>query len=449
MKRKIVILTFISILFLLFVNTVSAGQYNVSITAPDSKYGDIPPIYVKVTDKNTGKPIEGANVKLYINEGDLISNTQPSKFPEHKTNKSGIAKMNNDSNNYWQVENIAGTYPITVWVDNDIFNGEFYGPARGTGSIKILDSTKLSIVSVSKKTMNPNEQTEIKIKLTTIKNEPLEGYRIFMTYSTSKVNTLGGLVLTDKKGEAIFKYKSTVPGTNKLTFYFQDDNGALESSSNGVNISVRALPDLVISKIKRSGNNYKITIKNEGVGKSSTTKLRIKYNKQYKIYTVKSIAPGKSTTITAKYFSYSKHKKYGKEFYINYNKKTIELKYANNKVTTKKDSYIRYKADLVTTKITKKGKYYYITIKNQGTAAAGKFKVDFWEGTSKKPKLTGQFILSSFGDKFKKSLPPGQAISFPLLKAYFPNKKKANYILLNGDKTVTESSYKNNLKKFN
>ncbi|KZX16875.1 hypothetical protein MBCUT_05050 [Methanobrevibacter cuticularis] len=92
--------------------------------------------------------------------------------------------------------------------------------------------------------------------------------------------------------------------------------------------------DLSIAKVKRSGNNYIVTIKNNGKTKSSATKIRIyfKIGKKihYKIATVKAINPGKSVNVIVKFYKYSAHKKYTKTVQVNYNKKAIESNYKNN-----------------------------------------------------------------------------------------------------------------------
>ncbi|MCL2156983.1 MAG: hypothetical protein FWH54_03060, partial [Methanobrevibacter sp.] len=47
---------------------------------------------------------------------------------------------------------------------------------------------------------------------------------------------------------------------------------------------------------------------------------------------VKSIASGKSITLTVKYFSYLKTKSHNKFFVVNKNKQATEINYKNNKV---------------------------------------------------------------------------------------------------------------------
>ena len=92
--------------------------------------------------------------------------------------------------------------------------------------------------------------------------------------------------------------------------------------------------DLRITKVVRSGNTYKITIKNYGNDKSAKTKLKVWFKKNnktyYKIVDVKTIAGGKSLTINVKFFKYSTHKKLTKTAQVNYNKMAYETNYNNN-----------------------------------------------------------------------------------------------------------------------
>ncbi|MCL2687671.1 MAG: right-handed parallel beta-helix repeat-containing protein [Methanobrevibacter sp.] len=98
--------------------------------------------------------------------------------------------------------------------------------------------------------------------------------------------------------------------------------------------------DLIITKVKRVGNNYKITVKNLGKDKSGKTKLKVWYKigkKTFsKIVNVKAIVGGKTRIVNVKFFKYSTHKKIKKTAQVNYNKMTYEKKYNNNKFTIKK-----------------------------------------------------------------------------------------------------------------
>jgi hypothetical protein len=97
---------------------------------------------------------------------------------------------------------------------------------------------------------------------------------------------------------------------------------------------VKSAPDLIISKIKRQGNKYKVTIKNQGTIASKKTKLKVSFKDgkkvKQKVVDVKAIKAAKSTTATIKFFKYSIHKKYTKTATVNYNRSVKEFSYKNN-----------------------------------------------------------------------------------------------------------------------
>ena len=100
----------------------------------------------------------------------------------------------------------------------------------------------------------------------------------------------------------------------------------------------KKLPDLKITKVKRVGNKYKITIKNIGNAKAGKSKLMIycPNGKYVKLVNVKALGTGSSVTITVKFFKYSITKKYKKIFNVNYNKAFAEKSYINNIYTIAK-----------------------------------------------------------------------------------------------------------------
>ncbi|MCK9151843.1 right-handed parallel beta-helix repeat-containing protein [Methanobacterium alcaliphilum] len=95
--------------------------------------------------------------------------------------------------------------------------------------------------------------------------------------------------------------------------------------------------DLKVTKIKISGNNYYITIKNSGSAASKVSYLKVWYtSKKYKVVKVSAIGSGKYKTVKVKFFKYKTHKKKYKYAKINYNRKAIESNYSNNQVKFKK-----------------------------------------------------------------------------------------------------------------
>ena len=89
--------------------------------------------------------------------------------------------------------------------------------------------------------------------------------------------------------------------------------------------------DLKITKVVKSGNRYKVTIKNSGKDKSTATKIRAACpcGKYVKTFNVKAIGASKSMTLTIKYSALAKSK-HNQVFTVNYNKAAYEKNYKNN-----------------------------------------------------------------------------------------------------------------------
>jgi len=110
------------------------------------------------------------------------------------------------------------------------------------------------------------------------------------------------------------------------------DKAIIDLKKAKVNLKKRNV-DLKITKVKRSGNSYKITIKNSGRDVSTKTQVKIYCGgiKLEKVAKVKAISAGKSITLTVKFFKYSQTKKYDKYFVVNFNKTAMETNFKNNK----------------------------------------------------------------------------------------------------------------------
>lgn len=127
--------------------------------------------------------------------------------------------------------------------------------------------------------------------------------------------------------------KLTVDKLTKLNYPVKISFG---SASNPIvkTTTVYRASDLTVYKIRRSGNNYKITVKNIGGKASTKAKLQVYYKKGKKTYrktvTIKALKSGQSYTVTVKFFKYSTHRKYYKYAYL-YNNKATEYTSVNNK----------------------------------------------------------------------------------------------------------------------
>lgn len=147
---------------------------------------------------------------------------------------------------------------------------------------------------------------------------------------TITINNKDYTVSTDKKGIAVFKIKGLKSGKHNVKAVYEGNDDYASSTATGTQ-TVKGIADLKITKIKKLGNSYKITIKNQGSSSSGKFILRLycdckKYTKN--VY-IKSIAKGKSITKVVKFFADKNHKKYA---IVNFNKKILESNYKNNKV---------------------------------------------------------------------------------------------------------------------
>ncbi|MCK9151831.1 right-handed parallel beta-helix repeat-containing protein [Methanobacterium alcaliphilum] len=129
-------------------------------------------------------------------------------------------------------------------------------------------------------------------------------------------------------------------GSHSIRVVASGTSFILSSKTSTINVKAKVVPkkaDLYISKVKRSGNKYYVTIKNKGNTASGTCYLKLWYSsKKYKVVKVSGIGTGKYRTVKVNFYKYSTHKKKYKYAKINYNRKIIESNYSNNQVKFKK-----------------------------------------------------------------------------------------------------------------
>ena len=134
-------------------------------------------------------------------------------------------------------------------------------------------------------------------------------------YSQSEINTLLDALNTAKRNLVLLGSSNTKP-------------------------SPKPNVDLKITNVKRSGNSYKVTVKNLGKDKSTKTELKIWYKVGKKVFSktanVKAIKGGKTQIVTVKFFKFSTHRKIIKTAHVNHNKMAYEKNYRNNQFKIKK-----------------------------------------------------------------------------------------------------------------
>ncbi|WP_297899763.1 Ig-like domain repeat protein [Methanobrevibacter sp.] len=192
-----------------------------------------------------------------------------------------------------------------------------------------------------------SSNTKIKTLITVNAPTIIKGKKTLITATLKSSN---GKILANKKVKLIINKKTYIKTTNsKGIVVFQVSNlktgkyvfkllyggdSNYHSSTISKTQTVKNIADLVILKVKRYGNSYKILIKNQGSVTSKKTKVKIFYKVgkkiKYKIGVAKSLKPGKHIIVKIKFFKYSIHKKYLKTAIVNYNKIFKELTYNNN-----------------------------------------------------------------------------------------------------------------------
>ena len=188
------------------------------------------------------------------------------------------------------------------------------------------NTPKKTIITINTKTIYQDKTAIIQA---TLKDE--EGKLIANTKIQLKINGKTYYANTDSKGIATFKVSSLKAGKFTTAVSYEGTTNLVKSSATGSQ-TVKGIADLVVRNVKRSGNVYKIAIKNQGSAKSTTTKLKLAYNKnKYKLVTVKGINKGKYLVVKVKLPKKVSNKRYTKLAYVNYNKKVLESNYNNNK----------------------------------------------------------------------------------------------------------------------
>lgn len=184
------------------------------------------------------------------------------------------------------------------------------------------------VLSLITPTINKGQVTNIAVTLKSTDGKLLGNQKVQITINGK---TLTGS--TNAKGVANFYVKNLKVGKFAVNAKYSGDGNYKSAVKSGSQV-VKGIADLVINKVKRSGNSYKITVKNSGSVKSGITKLKLWFKKGKKTYSkivkVKSIGVGKSLTVSVKFFKYSTHKKLVKYVQVNYNKAVKESNYKND-----------------------------------------------------------------------------------------------------------------------
>ncbi|MCL2687499.1 MAG: hypothetical protein FWE58_03080 [Methanobrevibacter sp.] len=373
-----------------------------------------------------------------------------------RTNSNGVFSVTVDGKitagwfDYWD-------FIICDSVDRntgDIIGDIYY---NNTIDFTIKSNTTTMTFDISKSKVYQGEFTQVIARVSSNGIPVTLGYLVW-TYADGKSVTTRII-----NGSSIFNYNSYILGRNIINVTYISIMGPLAilpgyviSDPNIVksfSINVNRLPDLVIAKITRSGNNYRVTIKNMGKGRSTKTELKLWYvykksRHKSKIINVSALRAGQSKTFTVKFFKFSTHKNFRKFAHINHNKTAFESNHDNNRVSFKNAHYNGLLPDVTITKVVRQGNNYVVTISNQGLASSKIFKIAMWYIAKKKVRGAVESDVK-FGT-YGKRLPAGASmdLTIPYPFKYKTHAKYFKYISLNPDKKVKELNYKNNLVKF-
>ena len=308
---------------------VSSGSI-VKVASVSADKGKFAQLRATLTNSSTNQPLSGQVVRFTVNGVVVGSNT---------TNNNGVAIYN------YKVPLNGGKYAILA-SSSDGFSD--------SGTLTVRQSSMSFRVTTDN--ASPLVGNTITLFYRIINNGPDTGTNTVLTYKIPKgfqfvraFKDAGTHSYNAKTRILTWKLPSAKVGTSLLRLIVRVTNSgrfllrpkiktdtydtSLQNSLS--NIYLRTNPDLTIMGVKRSGNTYRITIKNRGGWDAGASSLKIshKVGKKtiQKTYAVKSLAAGQSVVVSAKYFNYSKHKKYEKTAHINHNKKIKEANHNNNK----------------------------------------------------------------------------------------------------------------------
>lgn len=420
------------------ISKTSSNISSFKITLSHNKVEHGKPISFKVTVKDSnGNPVVGHYFAFSFRSMNDITN------PDGRFTNVVYTDANGVFYEYWSGNSgYFDYYELTI---SDGLDTNQYP----TGTVYYRETFDLTLkpnmnMDISKSTIYEGQFTQIKV-IVRVNGVPAEGYLLWNYNNGKSVTTK----LTN--GVSIFKYNSYILGKNPIVVTYIGLGSAIpgyvvSNINKSFNLNVKYAPDLMISKIVKYGNKYKVTVKNIGKGKSTTFNLKLGYKNKYKVVRISSLSSGKSKTVIFN-FKYNIYKKYAKYAWINYNNASFEKNTLNNKIKFKSVPYVGLLPDLTITKVSRSGNNIIVDVKNQGNAPSSGFKILVWYGNKNKGKGYLEFDARKFG-KFGKKLPAGASASLtlPYIK-YKTHSKYYKFININYNKKVKEVNYKNNIKK--
>jgi predicted outer membrane repeat protein len=235
---------------------------------------------------------------------------------------SGFLKVNNDS------------FRIVGKFDTGKVNGSNVNVSSRVGSsfnfLYTVTNKNPGTVELVIKMVIPAGLKYVKSVVYDQKGNVITNASISKVVFNKKTNTLTWYLAATGSASINITFKSLKVGKYTIKPVITSKDANLNVSAGRLNIDVKA-PDLIISKVKKVNGVYQITVKNIGSATAGKSVLRFVCGcKEYSVLVdVKSLAPGKSTTVTSKFPTGGRdHVKF---VIANYNKKIVESNYKNNK----------------------------------------------------------------------------------------------------------------------
>ncbi|WP_042702826.1 Ig-like domain-containing protein [Methanobrevibacter arboriphilus] len=346
-------------------------------------------------------------------------------------------------------------------INNQIINNKIYGKAS---MVYLIESINSQGTIIKKNTLLGDGNAVYGYASHASKNDVIEGNNIEIN-GTDLTNTPANYDIINSGHAGIFgnnsQYMMII--NNKIVSNYKKGGDYAIRIINSPNESINILLNNYLSSDnkKKLGKEAISAFKSDLINNNTPkgTSITIKTN---------NITKGKSATITAilkdedgKVIKNGKIslKIAGKTYYKNTNsegvatfkisslgigKHSIQAIYGANKdyasVSKVGTQVVKGIADLKITKIVKNGNYYKLAVKNQGSAKTTNTKLKIWykQGNKIKSKIVNV-----------KSIGAGKSIIVNVkFFKYSTHKKYVKYVKVNYNKVVSESNYKNNLKKF-
>lgn len=250
-----------------------------------------------------------------------------------QTNEGNLKFNDNLFTNVWNGTSSTANVKILDVTNNLLKNNSVYfegigSTILGLHQVLMVEEKLESVLTLNTPTILQGKAAVITATLKDINGGILANQQITLT-----INKKTYTKTTDSKGIAKFEVKGLKSGKYNTVATYNGNSNTISTKNSKVQ-TVNGIADLIITKIKKSGNNYLITVKNQGTLSTKTSKLKISYKvgkkTKQKIVSVKGLSPSQSKTVNVKFFKYSTHKKYTKTAIINYNKAIKESNYKNN-----------------------------------------------------------------------------------------------------------------------